>query len=279
MNVALRGGTDYLETPPDPAVLNQYVRWNRPLVFRGLHEKMSKGNAFDLDFLSEHLRHAKVEIVRSPTRKLRWDPEHRMPYERMPFADFRALHENETFDGPRAYLQDDIGNFPELTRHFEDPPYFEGRAIKRRKLWVSGAGIWVPLHYDPVEQLHWVLQGRKRFLCFRPGVRDYYPYGPFSKAPIISRVDADEPDFDAFPRFANTTAVEIEVRAGELMYVPPFWWHQVQSMDAFNVSINWAWFASAPKALQHARAFGRCLVHLLWQGRRVQAAARAGARG
>lgn len=278
MNVVLRGATDFIDHPPQPALLERYVKWNRPLVFTGLHEQMCKGNSFDLDFLSRVLGDARVEIVRSPQRKLKWDPRDRMPYEKTTFRQFRELHEHESFEGPRAYLQDDIGNFPHLTQYFEDPPYFEGREIKRRKLWVSGAGIWVPLHYDPVEQLHWVLHGRKRFLCFRPGLRDFYPYGPFSKAPIISQVDAETPDFEAFPRFGRTTAVEIEVRAGELMYVPPFWWHQVQSVDPLNVSINWAWFASPGKTLRHARAFGRCLIHLLWQGRRIQKAARAGSK-
>jgi hypothetical protein len=275
MDVVLRGATDFLGQPPDQELLDKYVQWNRPLVFRGLHEQMSKGNAFDLDFFSRVIGERRVEIVRSPTRKLKWHPRDRFPFDRVTFDEFRTCHEAEGFDGPRTYLQDDIGNFPELRRHFDDPPYFTDRAIKRRKLWVSGAGISVPLHYDPVEQLHWVLHGRKRFLCFRPGVRDYYPYGAFSNAPIMSRVDAEAPDLQVFPRFGHTTAVEIEVGAGELLYLPPFWWHQVISLEDLNVSINWAWFATPGKTLRYVHEFGRCIFHLLWQRRRINEAARA----
>ncbi len=271
----VRGTTDYLEHPPDDALLGRYVDWNRPLVFKGLHEEMSHRNAFDLQFLSSIIGQSKVEIVRSPTRKLFWDPRERFPFDRVSFDEFVRLYRSEEFDGPRTYMRDDIGNFPELRRHFDDPPYFTDRLIRRRKLWVSGAGLTVPLHFDPVEQLHWVLQGRKTFRCYRPGVRDYYPNGTFSKGPFMSRVDADAPDLDAYPRFGRTTAVDIVVEAGEMMYLPPFWWHQVRSEDALNVSVNWAWFSKPSKIAHHFGQFGRCIFHLLWQRSRIAAAAKA----
>lgn len=271
----MRGTTDYLDTAPNTKLLGKYVGWNRPLVFRGLHEEMSHGNAFDLDFLSETIGQRDVEIVRGVSRKLRWDPEKRFPYDRVKFDEFRKLYEGETYDGPRTYMQDDIGNFPELRKSFDDPPYFTDRITRRRKLWVSGAGLTVPMHYDPVEQLHWVLQGKKTFICFRPGIRDYYPNGAFSKGPFMSQVDPEEPDLEAFPRFGRTTAVEIVVEAGELMYVPPFWWHQVRSEAELNVSISWAWFSNPLKIARYAHEFGRVFFHLLWQRGRIKAAAEA----
>lgn len=272
---SFRGTTDYLDHPPTPDVFAKYVDWNRPLVFRGLHDQIARGNAFDLDFLGKALGERTVEIVRSPSRKLYWDPEKRFPYDRATFDEFRRIYEAESFDGPRTYMQDDIGNFPELRQHFEDPPYFTDRKIRRRKLWVSGAGLTVPLHYDPVEQLHWLARGKKTFVCFRPGLRDYYPFGMFSKGPFMSQVDAEAPDLEAFPRFARTTAVEIVLEAGDVMYVPPFWWHQVRSEDPLNVSINWAWFANPSKIARYLPVFGHCFFHLMWQGRRVAAAAKA----
>lgn len=275
MTPSVRGATDYLDQPPDQALLDKYVRWNRPLVFRGLHESMSHGNAFDLDFLSEAIGTRQVEIVRGKSRKLYWHPKERFPYDRTTFDEFRKIYASEAYDGPRTYMQDDIGNFPELRKHFDDPPYFTDRITRRRKLWVSGAGLTVPLHYDPVEQLHWVLQGEKTFLCFRPGVRDYYPNPTFSKGPFMSRVDAEAPDLEAFPRFGRTTAVEIVIKAGELMYVPPFWWHQVRSEADLNVSINWAWFSNPLKIARYAHEFGRVFFHLLWQRGRIAAAAKA----
>ncbi len=270
-----RGTTDYLDHPPDKALLDKYVQWNRPLVFRGLHEQMSKGNAFDLDHLSDVIGDRDVEIVRGASRKLRWDPQTRFPYDSATFDEFCKIFRSESYDGPRTYMQDDIGNFPELRKSFDDPPYFRDRIVRRRKLWVSGAGLTVPLHYDPVEQLHWVLQGKKTFICFRPGVRDYYPHATLSKGPFMSQVDPEEPDLEAFPRFGRTTAVEIVVEAGELMYLPPFWWHQVRSEAELNVSINWAWFSDAPKLARYARQFGRVFFHLLWQRGRIKAAAHA----
>lgn len=275
MTPQIRGTTDYLDTAPDPALLGKYVDWNRPLVFRGLHEKMSQGNAFDLDFLSRTIGDRDVEIVRGVNRKLRWDPKTRFPYDKVKFDEFRKLYERETYDGPRTYMQDDIGNFPELRASFDDPPYFTDRITRRRKLWVSGAGLTVPMHYDPVEQLHWVLQGKKTFICFRPGIRDFYPNWAFSKGPFMSKVDPEEPDLEKFPRFGRTTAVEIVVEAGELMYVPPFWWHQVRSEAELNVSISWAWFSDPLKLARYSYEFGRVFFHLLWQRGRIAKAAKA----
>lgn len=58
---------------------------------------------------------------------------------------------------------------------------------------------------------------------------------------------------ERFPRFANATPITCEVRAGDLLFVPSRWWHEVKSIGDENgktVAVNW-WY----KPWYHKLAF------------------------
>jgi len=55
-----------------------------------------------------------------------------------------------------------------------------------------------------------------------------------------SQVDAARPDLARFPRFASAPGWQGELRAGEMLYIPPLWWHYVASLTtSFSVSFWW----------------------------------------
>ena len=53
-----------------------------------------------------------------------------------------------------------------------------------------------------------------------------------------------------FPRFAaaRERALLVELEAGDALYVPKLWWHQVEATAPFNVLVNYWWdaFAAGP---------------------------------
>jgi len=61
------------------------------------------------------------------------------------------------------------------------------------------------------------------------------------------------------------------VQPGEILYLPAYWWHQVYSEGAVNVSVNFVWFASRWKNLRHLGQALRARRHVS----RALAAARA----
>ena len=73
------------------------------------------------------------------------------------------------------------------------------------------------------------------------GPLDYAPTG----APM-SLVQLHAPDFERFPRFreALAHARRAELAPGDALFIPPLWWHNVESLELLNVWVNYWWHAS-----------------------------------
>ncbi|WP_066967466.1 cupin-like domain-containing protein [Microbulbifer sp. Q7] len=121
----------------------------------------------------------------------------------------------------------------------------------------------VAAHFDLPENLACVVAGRRRFTLFPPEqVANLYP-GPLDFNPAgqaISLVDFYKPDFARYPNYqkALEAAQVAEMEPGDVLYVPSMWWHQVESLDAVNMLVNY-WWRSTPNwtglpqdALMHA---------------------------
>lgn len=117
-------------------------------------------------------------------------------------------------------------------------------------IWI-GNRTTIPTHYDVSDNIACVIAGRRRFTLFPPEqVRNLY-VGPIDFTPAgqpISLVDPYAPDLERFPKFAEAmpTALVAELEPGDALYVPSLWWHQVESLDRFNVLINYWWNQGVP---------------------------------
>jgi hypothetical protein len=254
---------------PNPAQLDQCISAHQPVIFTGLMDGQIASLSWHLPYLLARLGDRPVQVASNDKPRLYWDPTNGLPLQQLAFDQFVQ----RTF--PRAgseysYVQDDVNSFPSLQDDYRLPAMISDKKIVRGKFWLSGPGLITPLHYDPVETFHWVIRGTKRFICYPPGLRPYYPFSWRSTAPFISRVDPDHPQPDRFPRFARARPLEFQMNEGDLLYLPAFWWHQVYSEGAVNISLNFVWFASAAKSARHLGQFARCARHLalrLWQVR------------
>jgi hypothetical protein len=246
---------------PTPAQLDQCIAAHRPVIFTGLLDGEVAARSWDLPYLRAKLGHRAVQVASNDKPRLYWDPTAGLPLRQVPFDEFVA----RAFGGEGAgysYLQDDVNSFPFIKDDYRLPPMMADKDIVRAKFWLSGAGLITPLHYDPVETFHWVIRGAKRFICYPPGVRSYYPFSWRSTAPFISRVDPDHPEPDRFPRFGRAAPLEFSMKDGDVLYLPAFWWHQVYSEGDVNISLNFVWFASAMKSVRYLPQFARTARHL-----------------
>ena len=50
-----------------------------------------------------------------------------------------------------------------------------------------------------------------------------------STSMVMSPIDILKPNLDRFPYFSKTRRMECTIRPGDILYMPAFWWHEVQS--------------------------------------------------
>jgi hypothetical protein len=125
----------------------------------------------------------------------------------------------------------------------------------------------VPTHCDELSNVACVASGRRRFTLFPPNQLPNLYIGPLEFTPTgppVSMVKLDNPDFERYPRFreALKTALQAELLPGDAIFIPPFWWHHVESLDLANTLINYWW--KEPNAATHPTAtMSDCLYYCL----------------
>lgn len=103
------------------------------------------------------------------------------------------------------------------------------------KIWL-GAGEYCSLpHTDYQENILVQLEGVKMVRMAAPTQRAWlYPGGRDTKASVrvpshYSPVDFHEPDYFRFPLMRNVNFLDVNLEAGDALYIPSFWFHSVKS--------------------------------------------------
>lgn len=123
-------------------------------------------------------------------------------------------------------------------------------------LWLGSPGVVAHTHHD--EDPNWAAQiyGHKRWILSPPSEAwKLYPYPHMHSFRSQSQVDfktrdsidgrarasGSLPDLDdnkdLFPDFGNITAFEALLSPGEILFIPPFWFHRVVTEDT-SIAVN-----------------------------------------
>nr|XP_029713314.1 bifunctional peptidase and arginyl-hydroxylase JMJD5-like isoform X3 [Aedes albopictus] len=143
----------------------------------------------------------------------------------------------------RAYLAQHelFDQIPELRKDIHVPDYIGRTDVNPRiKAWLGPKGTISPLHTDPSHNLLCQVFGSKTIILASPeDTPNLYPHEHFILA-NTSRVDMKNIDYDQFPLVRAVRLRRLELRRGEVLYIPPGWWHYVESLaPSFSVSF---WF-------------------------------------
>ena len=135
------------------------------------------------------------------------------------------------------------------------------------RIWL-GSRITTPAHVDEWNNIGCVVAGRRRFTLFPPEQIDNLYIGPLDFAPTgapMSLVPLEHPDFERYPRFreALASAQSAELGPGDAIFIPPLWWHHVESLDSFNVLVNYWWHDLVGDGTRADSAFDALLHGLL----------------
>jgi hypothetical protein len=145
------------------------------------------------------------------------------------------------------------------------------------RIWL-GNQITTPTHVDEWNNLGCVVAGRRRFTLFPPEQISNLYIGPLDFAPTgaaMSLVSLRHPDFARFPRFRDALAAAqtAELAPGDAVFIPPLWWHHVESLEPFNVLVNYWWHDLVSDAADADSAFD-ALVHAILSIRALPPATR-----
>jgi len=108
-------------------------------------------------------------------------------------------------------------------------------------VWMGSAGCVTPLHYDLCHGFLVGVRGTKDVTYYCPD--DFGALYARPDQPELSTVDLDawrqgdataagRAEREAHPAFAEATEWRVELRKGDVLYTPPFWWHHVETTDA-----------------------------------------------
>lgn len=160
----------------------------------------------------------------------------------MSMLEYLALVATDPQDLP-PYL----GNLElrELNKMCYWPAYFGKMGPPR--FWLGPSGTVTPLHCDYDDNIFAQIWGTKQ-IFLSPPHHDEFLYTSEANAILFSSpFNPEAPDFEKFPLARQASMIECIVNAGELLYVPAGWYHQVRALT-FSLSAN-RWARALPFAL------------------------------
>lgn len=113
------------------------------------------------------------------------------------------------------------------------------------RMWIGNRAS-TPTHFDSQCNIACVACGTRRFTLFPPDQLPNLYVGPLDYAPTgaaISMARLDQPDDPRYPRLKQALAAAqvAELHPGDAIYIPPLWWHNVESLDCLNALVNYWW--------------------------------------
>ena len=131
-----------------------------------------------------------------------------------------------------------------------DPSSLEGGVIFRGddypqvSVWLGKRNVTSNIHYDISVNTFVQIYGTKRFVLFPPEeTPNLYLYPALHHRYRRSQVDMTSFKNDArFPKASNiSSAIVVELNPGDLLYLPPYWYHYVTATStSISLSLWWA---------------------------------------
>ena len=139
---------------------------------------------------------------------------------------------------PPAYMGNNI--LPaQLLQQIKYPPYFDAAQFIPPRIWIGPKGTLTPLHRDDTDNLFAQVWGQKTFTLAAPHHRE--ALGTWSTAPEggLDGCDfnPDAPDYQRFPKARDVPFLRVTLEAGDLLFLPEGWFHQVESVST-SLSVN-----------------------------------------
>ncbi|MCG3167491.1 MAG: hypothetical protein POELPBGB_03283 [Bacteroidia bacterium] len=220
---------------------SKFVSKNKPVIIEGLADDWPAMKKWNMNFFAEN--YSKVEPVTIAVKDGKCD----VTIEKGVQVSFTAIEktinkiiEGNVQNGYAIATTDDV--FPaDLKNDYPVPAYCADGSYLRTRIFIGAEGTTTWLHQDLFENLYTMVKGKKRIILFDPW-DTVYPQSRFSKLPNHARPDAENIDYEKFPRMKNAQPYIVDLKAGETLYLPSLWWHHLKNIEeSIAVSFWWAY--------------------------------------
>jgi hypothetical protein len=242
------------------------VPHNQPVIFRGLNTNWPIVKAYEksprcfVDYLKQFDHGQLVSaMIGGPNIHGRFfytDDIKGFNYERKKerFGTLlQALLELENIPSPPAIAIQGL----DLNEHLSEFTDYHKLSILEQtvepRLWLGNKTV-TTTHYDTMENIACAVAGQRRFVLFPPEQVANLYIGPLLLTPAgtpMSMVDVRNPDFEKYPNFSQALSVaqEVVMQPGDALYIPSFWWHNVESQNSISGLVNYWWTNYATKTV------------------------------
>lgn len=141
-------------------------------------------------------------------------------------------------------------------------------------VWMGQPHVIAHCHYDGYHNFYTQLYGTKKFTMFRPtSWPGLYPYPFLHPSHAQAQVNLSDPgDIKMFPLTRRLEAYQVILRPGDLLYMPPLWFHHVESLSV-SISVN-VWTDSDQTAImEEVFALPLPSNEVQWHGEHLKAVA------
>lgn len=139
----------------------------------------------------------------------------------------RTFHYYYSFSEPPGDLNKDL-ELPKIMDALFD--------IEKVTYW-HGFGTLTRPHTDAMENMMCVYEGYKNFSMVRAEDRKWIYSGTEGYPDNYTPVEFVAPDYAKYPMMRNAVVKMIHIKAGDCMYIPAYYWHQVASSPKVSIGV------------------------------------------
>lgn len=182
-----------------------------------------------------------------PVRKIRGGDYIGSGVEHQTVGDYYAAIAGGVDTDPVPYLAELSydEHFPALAAQLTDPPRLRNEDFTLRVMYF-GTGVHSQIHYHTEgSALLFCIHGSKMVRLFAPDQTprlSKVPRRNFSRI-LVSSIGRNDYEYDrrAFPEFADAEYVEYRIEAGQVLFIPMYWWHSIQNLDDVSLTAVYFW--------------------------------------
>lgn len=244
-----------LDTLSKAEFIRQFKQPEQPVKIQHLTDTWPARQKWSLDYFKAVAGDRIVPLYDSQPSKNR--KHQHAPAAKMPLADYLdklQAGENDL----RLFFYNILQEVPELAADFDYPdiglPFFRKLPV----LFMGGTGAKVQMHYDidlaDIFLCHF--GGQKKVMLFPPDQTPLMYKVPFSFSSLFD-VNYRQPDTEKYPALQYLQGYETELNHGDILYIPPGWWHYIEYEElSFSMALR-----AFPRRPKHLAAM---LKNLLW---------------